>query len=123
MCLTKQELMSLFITHWIFIVKHTSLMINIKEMEQHCYIISYDLCQPGRDYETLYQALKSFPNWGKLTESTWAVVTNKTAVEIRDFLRNYIDSNDRLIVILCGRSAAWTRLLADNAWVIENLKK
>ena len=92
-------------------------------MEQHCYIISYDLCQPGRDYETLYQALRSFPNWGKSTESTWAVVTGKTAVEIRDFLRNYIDSNDRLIVILCGRSAAWTRLLADNAWVIENLKK
>lgn len=92
-------------------------------MEQHCYIISYDLCQPDRDYEALYQVLRSFPNWGKLTESTWAVVTSKTAVEIRDFLRNYIDSNDRLIVILSGRSAAWTRLLADNEWVIENLKK
>lgn len=92
-------------------------------MKQHCYIISYDLCQPGRDYDTLYQALRSFPYWGKITESTWAVVTSKTAVEIRDFLSNYIDSNDRLIVILSGRSAAWTHLLASNAWVIENLKK
>lgn len=81
------------------------------------------MCQPGRDYDTLYQALRSFPYWGKITESTWAVVTSKTAVEIRDFLSNYIDSNDRLIVILSGRSAAWTHLLASNAWVIENLKK
>lgn len=95
-------------------------MIN---MEQHCYIISYDLCQPNQDYSKLYQALRSFPNWGKLTESTWAVVSEKTAVEIRDFLYPYIDNNDRLIVVLGGRSAAWTRLLARNEWVIENLKK
>ena len=26
--------------------------------ESHCYIISYDLCMPGRDYDSLYQALK-----------------------------------------------------------------
>lgn len=47
-------------------------------MEQHCYIISYDLCQPGRDYETLYQALRSFPNWGKLTNQNYmALLTEK----------------------------------------------
>lgn len=33
-------------------------------MDQHCYIIVYDLCRPGRDYEALYRALKSFPGWG-----------------------------------------------------------
>lgn len=92
-------------------------------MEQHCYIISYDLCQPGRNYDKLYQALRSFPNWGRLTESTWAVVTSKTTVEIRDLLNQYIDSNDRLIVVLGGQSAAWTHLLASNEWLIENLKK
>ena len=92
-------------------------------MEQHCYIISYDLCQPGRNYEQLYQALRSFPNWGKMTESTWAIVSSKTCVEIRDFLCRYIDSNDRLVVISSGRSAAWTRLLANNEWLMENLKK
>lgn len=54
--------------------------------ESHCYIISYDLCIPGRDYNSLYQALKRFEKWGKLTESTWAVVSNMNHVQIRDHL-------------------------------------
>lgn len=90
--------------------------------EYHCFIISYDLCQPGRDYNALYNVLKSFHNWGKLTESTWAVISNSTAVEIRDLLLRYIDSNDRLIVIKGGRSAAWNKMLAKNQWLVENLK-
>lgn len=55
-------------------------------MNQHCYIISYDLCQLGRDYNRLYQTLKSFPNWGRLTESTWAIVSERDTVQIRDYL-------------------------------------
>ena len=61
-------------------------------MEERCYIISYDLCQPNRDYVTFYNALKSFPIWGRLTESTWAVVSYKTCVEIRDYLRVLLGS-------------------------------
>ena len=81
--------------------------------EKHCYIVSYDLCQPNRNYQDLYAALKSFPVWGRLTESTWAVVTDKTHAEIRDFLMKYI--------ILSGKSAAWTKVLAPNEWVKNNL--
>ena len=92
-------------------------------MEEHCYIISYDLCQPDRDYNTLYKVLKTFPAWGRLTESTWAVVSPKNCVEIRDYLMQFVDNNDRLIVILGGKSAAWLRVIADNNWVKENLAK
>lgn len=91
--------------------------------EIHCYIVSYDLCQPGRDYNSLYNALKSFLAWGKLTESTWAIISNKTAAEIRDYLCLYIDSSDRLIVIRSGQAAAWTQVMASNQWVKENLIK
>ena len=90
--------------------------------EFHCFIVCYDLCQPGRNYDELYAALKNFHNWGKLTESTWAVVSQLTAVEIRDLLMRYIDSNDRLIVVKGGKSAAWNRMLAKNQWLIDNLK-
>lgn len=90
-------------------------------IERHCYIISYDLCQPHRDYTGLYAALKSFPLWGRLTESTWAIITDKSHIEIRDILIKYIDNNDRLIVILSGKSAAWTKVLAPNEWVKNNL--
>lgn len=89
----------------------------------HCYIVSYDLCQPGRDYNALYDALKSFSNWGKLTESTWAVISEYNCVDIRDYLMKFIDDNDRLIVIQSGKHAAWNRLLANNQWAIDNLVK
>lgn len=87
----------------------------------NCFIITYDLCNPGRDYSSLYGALKAFPKWGKITESTWAVVSDSNAIGIRDHLLGFIDSNDRLFVIKSGREAAWNRAFADNQWLKDNL--
>jgi len=87
----------------------------------HCFIVCYDLCQPGRDYMSLYEALKAFPNWAKLTESTWAIVSGFNCVEIRDYLMKFIDPNDRIIVIQSGQHAAWNRIIANNQWAIDNL--
>lgn len=92
-------------------------------MEEHCYIISYDLTSPGRNYDDLYKAIKSYPYWGKLTESTWAIVTSQTYVQIRDNLKVHIDENDKLIVIQSGRVAAWTKILASDNWAKTNLVK
>lgn len=92
-------------------------------MEEHCYIICYDLCNPGRNYEGLYSAIKQYTHWGKLTESTWAIVTNETSVQVRDNLKMQIDNNDRLIVIRTGKEAAWTKVLASDEWVKTNLVK
>lgn len=89
--------------------------------DKHCYIVSYDLCNPTRNYNQLYMALKSFGYWGKLTESTWAIVSDWPAVQIRDKLIRYIGHNDRLVVILSGKSAAWNNLLASNDWVRNTL--
>lgn len=91
-------------------------------MEEHCFIIAYDLIQPERDYTKLYSAIKSYPIWGKLTESVWAIVTTKNHIEIRDFLNQFIQ-DDRLIVIQSGRNAAWTNVIANNTWVKNNLIK
>lgn len=87
----------------------------------NCFIISYDLCSPDRNYNQLYSAIKSYGTWGRLTESTWAIVTNSTAVQIRDFLMKFIDNNDRLVVIKGGKEAAWIHTLASNSWVKQNL--
>ena len=92
-------------------------------MEEHCYIISYDLSAPCRNYEDLYNAIKSYTYWGKLTESTWAVVTSQSYIQIRDDLKKYIDENDKLIVIQSGRAAAWTKILASDSWAKTNLVK
>lgn len=86
-----------------------------------CYIVSYDLRAQGRNYEQLYAALKNYPKWAMINESVWAIVTEKSAVDIRDNLTQYIDSNDRLFVIKSGVEAAWRNSKCKNEWLKENL--
>ncbi len=80
------------------------------------YIVSYDLVGGG-DYEPLYSALKVTGNWAKITESTWAVVTEESAVQLRDRLQMVMDSDDRLFVIKSGVEAAWQNSKCKNEWL------
>lgn len=86
-----------------------------------CYIISYDLVAPGRDYEGLYAAIRTYSNWAKVNESLWAVVTESKAVDIRAHLSQYLDDNDRLFVIKSGTEAAWRNSICKNEWLRGNL--
>jgi hypothetical protein len=85
------------------------------------YIISYDL-RKQRNYSDLIDAIKSLGPWAHVLESIWAVKTGLSFTEIRDFLNNYLDSDDRLIVFKSGSSAAWKNVLCNNQWLIDNLK-
>ena len=73
------------------------------------YMIAYDLHPPkGEHYEKLFDALEAIGSgyWDCL-DSTWLVVTEKTAIEIRDELKHYLKDGDRLLVVRCGEGAAW----------------
>ena len=85
------------------------------------YVINYDLRKPGRNYDALYAKLKSYSKWGKVTESCWVVVTEKSAVTVRDELKSVIDTNDRLFVVKSGTEAAWRHSICDNDWLKANL--
>lgn len=84
------------------------------------YIISYDL-RAERDYDSLYEAMKSYDAWAHITESTWAVLTSTSAVTVRDHLSKYLDSDDRFFVIKSGVEAAWRNAICRNEWLKENL--
>lgn len=86
-----------------------------------CYIVSYDLRAPGRNYDDLYTRLKSFKKWGRITESTWAVLSDSSAVQVRDYLSQVLDSNDRVIVVKSAGVAAWQNTKCGNAWLKENI--
>ena len=85
-----------------------------------CYIISYDLVDE-KNYEKLYKAIKDCGHWAKITESTWAVVTDKSASEIRNRLAEVMDADDRLIVTLSGGEGAWRNSACTNEWLKKNL--
>ena len=87
-----------------------------------CYIITYDL-RFQRHYESLWDAIKTYSKWAKITESTWAIVTEQSATEIRNYLTQFTDSDDRLFIIKSGAEASWKNSMANNAWLRENLVK
>lgn len=85
-----------------------------------CYIIMYDL-RMARNYEALYSAIQAFGTWGRITDSTWAVLTTMDAPQLRDHLLRFMDNDDRLFVIKSSGEAAWKNTLADNQWLQQNI--
>ncbi len=71
------------------------------------YIVGYDLNRPHQDYPDLIEAIKAYGTWWHHLDSTWIIVTNSTAKEIRDDLARHIDSNDELLVVKSGGVGAW----------------
>lgn len=68
-------------------------------MNNTVFCVSYDLLTPGKNYDGLINAIKSYGTWWHQTESVWFIVSDKGAGEIRDFLMSYLDNNDKLFVI------------------------
>jgi hypothetical protein len=87
------------------------------------YIISYDLNQPGQNYSNLYDAIKAqgSSHW-RMLDSTWIVVSAKSAVQIRDNLIVHLDDNDKILVLKSGIEAAWGGFNDKGSkWLKENL--
>ena len=69
------------------------------------YSISYDLQAPGKNYEKLWEELLRLGG-KRVLDSHWVLRRNNTTpAAIRDHFRQYIDSNDRLMVI--GFEDSW----------------
>lgn len=90
------------------------------------YCISYDLKKPGRDYNLLYDAIRSYGIWWHQTDSVWLIVSKDTAINIRSKLIKYIDSNDKLFVVALKREWAavgfndkeynWLNSISEENW-------
>ncbi len=69
------------------------------------FAIIYDLRQPGRNYNELYDAIKEMAgegNWQHPMESFWVVAisdySSKTVDSMYETLRQSIDDNDSLFI-------------------------
>ena len=86
------------------------------------YLITYDLKKPGRDYTSLYKAIKALGSWCHPVESTWFVNTTQEVIAIRDSLAAVMDTNDKLIVLKSSLPGATQNLLqSDFDWLNSNL--
>ena len=69
-------------------------------------LITYDLSSPGQNYQGLLERIKSHDSWARLSESSYAVYTSKTAIDVYSGLSDVLDSNDQLYCITL--TSPWT---------------
>jgi hypothetical protein len=72
-----------------------------------CFMIGCRLSGPGNDYIALAEAIERLGRTWECPGSTWVVATDKTAADIRDELRPYLDTNDELLVAELSGDVAW----------------
>lgn len=84
--------------------------------------ICYDLNRPGQNYSSLIEAIKNCgTTWCHCPASTWFVVTSMSATQVRDLLRQHVDSGDELLVFPVGSNAAWQGISDEcAAWFRNN---
>ncbi len=91
-----------------------------------CYIITYDLVSgPSEsrraDYDAIKELIKSYGTWAKITESCYAIVSEKKASEVRDHIKTVLRSSDRLFVLKSSGIAAWSNVICRSTWLKEKL--
>lgn len=86
------------------------------------YLIGYDL-NKQKDYPKLIDAIKALSGtWWHHLDSTWILVTNKSAADIRDILRKHIDGDDELLVVKLSGEGAWAGFNEQGSkWLKDNL--
>ena len=86
-------------------------------------LVTYDLRQPGRDYTKLFDAIKaSGTTYWHCLDSVWIIITASALPTVRDYLKEFIDVNDDLVVL--GLNGNWaTYGLSDecNNWLRNSL--
>jgi hypothetical protein len=83
--------------------------------------ISYDLKNPGQNYDRVITAIKGLGSWAKVQYSLWFVSSAYAAKEAAEIVRRAQDTNDTLIVIdSTNNDACWYGLSTE---VGEHIQK
>nr|DAG78713.1 MAG TPA: Cas system-associated protein [Caudoviricetes sp.] len=82
--------------------------------------ITYDLNKSGKNYEGVFDAIKSLGNWAKYQKSAWYVNTNYTASQACALVWAKMDADDSLMVVDASHNvAAWQGLTSQVATHIQ----
>lgn len=88
-----------------------------------CYIITFDLKNPGINQQRLIEEIKASKFWARLTSTSYLLLTTKNANEIRDILLTHLKEEDKIYVGSLENSAAWYGLGAEiSSWIRNNQK-
>lgn len=82
--------------------------------------VSYDLYNPGQNYERVFERIKSLGTWAKVHQSFWYVNSSLTPAQAVEHIKPALDANDKVYVVdATNNVAAWNTLPADVADLIK----
>lgn len=85
------------------------------------YQISYDL-RKQRNHSALCERIRSYKTFCHALESSWIILTEQGAAEIRDYLAPAMKRDDGLLVTRLQGEAAWRELGDElNQWLKNQL--
>ena len=84
-------------------------------------IITYDLRNSNKNYNDLYEKIKSYGTWAHICESVWFISTPDSCVTVRDNLKSVLDSDDRIFVAELTGIAAWYNIICDSDYLKKHL--
>lgn len=83
-------------------------------------LVTYDLKKPGQDYSDLLKKIKSH-SWARLSESSYAIKTEKSPEDIYNELKPYLDANDHIYIISLKKPYSGFGPKDVNEWLASNL--
>ena len=63
------------------------------------YAVNYDLRKPDRDYDDLYDTIKSANGWAHAMDSLWFISTSESVDTWSSRLKSVMDADDHLFVV------------------------
>jgi hypothetical protein len=88
-----------------------------------CYLITFDLKNPGLNLGKVVAAIKTAKSWARLGNTAFVVFSESTAAQIRDILLAHMYQGDKIYVGQLHNHAAWYGLEEDVAiWLSNNQK-
>jgi len=87
-----------------------------------CYIVAFEVANTTNK-ANLKERLKQYGSYCPINDNCWAIVTNQTAVQVRDTLTASIQNDDKMFVIKSGVEAAWRNAYGpeNTNWLKEKL--
>ncbi len=76
-------------------------------------MVTYDLHNPGRDYDKVHAKLKTADDWAHPQGSVWLLDTLQDSAWWRDQIMNAGDPNDEILVARLSGSTAWNNMDTD----------
>ena len=88
------------------------------------FLVTYDLRGAAKDYDGLYEAIKSCGSWWHHLESVWIITTRLSADGVFERIGPHLTANARCLVVQIhpeDRRQGWLPALAWD-WLNENVR-